>query len=528
MSTTTTPLNHIGKHASVAPDRIALVMSPGGATLTYGALNERSLKLAHRFRAAGVGRGDHIAILMGNGPDFLVACWAAQRAGLFYTPVNRHLTPEEVAYIVDDCGAQVLMVSDPERAVALGVRSRAAKLRLCLVDGAASDGFESLREVYAGPLPDSSLDESEGQPMLYSSGTTGRPKGIKRLMADVPFGTPAPTEVFAMRAYGVDQDTVLLSLAPLYHAAPLIWAITTLRQGGMIVVMEKFDALEALQLIERHRITHGQFVPTMFVRMLNLPDEQRSRYDLASLRYVVHSGAPCSVDVKQRMLDWLGPVVYEYYSGSEGNGMCAVGPKEWLERPGTVGRAIFGTVHILDEEGTELPTGEIGQVYFGGMPAFSYHNDPEKTRGAFSKQGYSTMGDFGWVDKEGYLYLADRRTDLILTGGVNVYPRETEEALSLHPAVADVAVVGVPSAEFGQDVLAVVELKVGFQPGVALAAELIAFARDHIAHFKCPRRVEFASLPRTPMGKLVRRQVKEQFARGNGAVGTVDGKGSPA
>jgi len=531
-STAPAPI-HIGTHAIATPQRAAVVLSPGGVTLTYEVLNERSIKLAHRLRAAGILRGDHIAILMRNTADFLVACWAAQRAGLYYTPVNWHLLPDEVAYVIDDCGAQALIVSEAERAVAIGVRSRTPRLKLSLIDspagglvgGTDSDGFESLADVYAQPLPETLLDESEGQMMVYSSGTTGRPKGIKRPMPVVPFGTPGGTEAFATRTYVVTRETVLLTLAPLYHAAPLVWAIATLRQGGLVVVMEKFDALESLKLIERFRVTHGQFVPTMFVWLLKLPEEQRAAYDLSSLRYVVHAGAPCSIEVKRKILDWLGPVVYEYYSGSESVGMCAVGPGEWLERPGTVGRSLFGRIYILDERGEELTPGEIGQVYFTGMPPFEYHNDPGKTKEAYSRQGYATMGDYGHLDAEGYLFLADRRTDLILSGGVNIYPRETEDALAQHPAVGAAAVVGVPSEEYGQDVLAVVELKPGFEPSESLAAELIAFSRERIAHYKCPRRVEFGDLPRSALGKLLRKKVKEQFS--GGAAGG-DRKGASA
>lgn len=506
---------HIGIHAQANPERTAVAMGDGSAALSYAALDRRSRRLATHLRSRGLQRGDHIAVLMRNSCDYLCVCWAAQRSGLYFTPVNWHLAMEEMAYIVEDCGAQALVVSPTEVEAARAFAGRLPRLAQRLAAGPAQAGFDSLDAVFDdAALDDMALDEVEGQPMFYSSGTTGRPKGIKRPAGAAPWGTPGVADQLASRLHGIGPDAVVLSLAPLYHAAPLSWAMAALRQGGRVVVMPSFVPAEALALIARHRVTHAQFVPTMFVRMLDLPAEERQRHDLSSLRMVVHSAAPCPVDIKRRMLDWFGPVVHEYYAGSENNGLCAVGPADWLAHPGTVGRPVFGQVRVLDENEDELPTGEVGALYFSGTPPFEYHGDRDKTRRAFSRQGWSTLGDFGHVDAEGFVYLADRRTDLILSGGVNIYPRETEEALALHPAVQDVAVVGVPSAEFGEDVLAVVELRAGLQPDAALAQALIDFSRKRIAHFKCPRRVEFDTLPRTATGKLLRRLVKEKWRQG--------------
>ena len=512
MNTPKPEVLHLGIHAQDRPQHPAIVMGATGAVTTYAMLNDLSYKLAQHLRSNGLERGDHVAILMRNGPAYLVVCWAAQRAGLTFTPVSWHLSPDEVAYIVDDCGAKALIISSAEAALGQAVAAKIDRLRVRLVDGPACGAFASLEGVFSADVAGAPLDECEGQVMSYSSGTTGRPKGIKRPALCQPWGTPTVADGMLRMFHGVGSDAVLLSVSPLYHAAPLGWSMGTLRQGGTVVLTESFDALQTLQLIDRYKATHAHVVPTMFVRMLNLPREQRQGHDLSSLRRAVHAAAPCPVDIKRRMIDWFGPIVYEYYAGSENNGMCAVDSQDWLAHPGTVGRAVFGKVHILGEDGEELPTGEIGTIYFSGTPSFEYHNDPGKSRSAFSKQGYSTLGDFGYIDQDGFVYIADRRTDLILSGGVNIYPRETEEALLMHPNVLDVAVVGVPSAEFGQDVLAVVELKEGVECGPSLAAELIEFSRNKIAHFKCPRRVEFAALPRTATGKLLRRKLKEQYS----------------
>src|SRR5690606_18528510 len=356
-------------------------------------------------------------------------------------------------------------------------------------------------------------EEVEGAWMFYSSGTTGRPKGILQPLSGAPFGSALPALATAMQLmWGFSGDTRYLCPAPLYHAAPLGWTTSVQRLGGTAVVMERFDAEEALALIERHRITHAQLVPTHFVRMLKLPEERRRAYDLSSLQLAIHAAAPCPVEVKEQMLEWWGPIVHEYYARSEGNGLCAIGPEEWLEHRGSVGRPIGATVHILDEEGNELPPGEPGQVWFESGTVFEYHNDPAKTASAFNDKGWSTLGDVGYLDEDGYLYLTDRISHMIISGGVNIYPQEVENLLTMHPAVADVAVIGVPDPEMGEQVKAVVQPADPSQAGPELEAELIAACRERLAGYKCPKSVDFVDeLPRLPTGKLLKRELRQRY-----------------
>ena len=350
--------------------------------------------------------------------------------------------------------------------------------------------------------------------MLYSSGTTGHPKGVRRPLSGEPFGTYATLVPMLERIMGFTEGDVYLSPAPLYHAAPLVWSTTVQRMGGTVVVMERFDPEECLRLIEEYRVTHAQFVPTMFVRMLKLPDEVRARYDVSSLRSVVHAAAPCAPEVKRRMIEWWGPIVQEYYSGTEGMGMTWISPQDALSHPGSVGRAIWGEVHVCGDDGAELPLGETGVVYFGGRSdtTFEYNHDPEKTRQSFNDKGWATLWDVGHVDEEGFLYLTDRKLFMIVSGGVNIYPQEIEDVLVLHPAVADVAVFGIPEPEMGEEVKAVVQPAPGFEPGSALEAEIIAFCRDHLSHYKCPRTVDFTDLlPRGENGKLYKKNLREAY-----------------
>ncbi|WP_286958354.1 MULTISPECIES: AMP-binding protein [Arsenicicoccus] len=500
--------------ASELADKPAYLLAETGETLSYRDLEDRSNQVAHLFRSLGLGRGDHVAVLMENRLDLFPIYWAAQRSGLYYTPVNWHLTADEAAYIVDNCGATVLVSSADREELAAHAASRASALRHRLVVGGDVDGVDSLADRTAD-LPTTPVhDQSEGYYMFYSSGTTGRPKGILPAMPDVPFGTGLTLD-HQLSQFGFSHDATYLSTGPLYHAAPVGWSMAAVRHGATAVVMTRFDAELTLAAIEDHQVTHAQFVPTMFVRMLKLPAEVRSRYDLSSLVLAIHAAAPCPVPVKEAMIEWLGPKVLEYYAGSEANCFFAISAPEWLSHKGSVGRAVIGAAHVLDAGGDELPAGEVGQLWFDG-PGFEYHRDPDQTAAAHDARGWSTMGDLGWVDGEGYLYLADRRTDLIISGGVNIYPREVEEALAMHPCVQDIAVIGVPDDEMGQRVHAVVHAVQGVATGTELAAELVGAAARTIAGFKLPRSVEFVEdFPRLPSGKVLRRRLVDTYSPEN-------------
>jgi long-chain acyl-CoA synthetase len=503
--------------ADVPADKPAVIMADGSRPVTYGELEARSRQVARLLASLGVRVGDHVAIMLANRPEYFEIAWGAQRAGTYWTPVNWHLTAEEAAYIVADCGASVVFAS-PETVEAA---ARLPGVRVFVTGDVHSEfpggsgrsdaaGLASYEAATAGLSAEPIDAEVEGSTVFYSSGTTGRPKGIKRAAEFPPFGTGLALDQVMNLVYGFGPDSVYLCPGPLYHAAPLGFSMGTQRNGGTVVLMDRFDPAGCLRAIEAHRVTHVQFVPTHFVRMLRLPEPERRAFDLGTLHRVIHAAAPCPAEVKRRMIDWLGPVIWEYYAGSEGNGMTVIDTPGWLSHPGSVGRSISAAVHIVDEQGCELPAGQDGLIYFEGT-AFEYHNDPAKTAGSRDERGWSTLGDIGHVDADGFLYLSDRRTDLIISGGVNLYPREIEEALIGHPAVADVAVIGLPDPEMGQSVLAIVQPSGQATGSPELAAELIAYCRGRLASFKCPRSVEFvAALPRTPTGKLLRRQLRAE------------------
>jgi acyl-CoA synthetase (AMP-forming)/AMP-acid ligase II len=511
-----------GARAKDHPDKPAVIMAGTGQVVSYRELDEESNRLAHLFRDLGLRRGDHIAFMLENHPRFLTVAWAAQRAGLYYTAVSSRLTPDELEYIVDDCEAQVFIASGATResAVAITATTPRVKLRL-LLDGDA-DGFERYDDAVAR-FPTTPIDdESEGQDMLYSSGTTGRPKGVKASLPEGEMGLPSGVTVLLQLLFGGNESMVYLSPAPLYHAAPLRFCMSTQRLGGTVVVMEHFDPEQALALIERYQVTHSQWVPTMFIRMLKLPDEVRSRHDLSSLRYAIHAAAPCPVPIKQQMIEWWGPVVHEYYAGTEGNGFIYCNSDDWLAHPGTVGRPIVGRLHIVGDDGEELPTGESGTVYFEGGAEFEYHHDPEKTKSSRDPQGrgWTTLGDVGYLDDDGFLYLTDRKAYMIISGGVNIYPQEAENVLATHPRVLDVAVFGVPNDDFGEEVKAVVQPMSMDDAGPELERELIEFCKQHLAAIKCPRSIDFRpELPRHPTGKLYKRLLKDEYWQGRSIAG---------
>jgi acyl-CoA synthetase (AMP-forming)/AMP-acid ligase II len=507
---------HPGAFAEQTPHKPAVMMADG-RTLSYAELERASTQLARVFRAAGLRAGDHVAFCVENRPEFFVIAWAAQRSGLYYTPCSTRLKAHELDYILNDCGAKALVATPATLATTSATSAPNVGLRLLIDDDA--EGWTRFDAALSAQPSEPIADQSEGYSMLYSSGTTGRPKGVKAPLSTG--GYPQPLQWRLNEVYGVTDETVFISPAPLYHAAPLGFSMLVHRCGGTAIIQERFDPEAFLQLVERHRVTCALMVPTMFVRLLKLPDEVRSRYDVSSLRVAVHGAAPCPIEVKERMIDWWGPVLHEYYSGTEGVGYVHCDSAQWLAHKGTVGRPIIVPVHILGEDGQELATGDSGTIYFEDA-GFEYHGDPDQTDGSRDPLGrpWSTMGDVGYLDEDGFLYLTDRKAHTINSGGVNIYPQEAENVLVLHPDVADVAVIGIPDDEMGERVHAVVQPANGVQPSDQLGADLIAFCRERLTHMKCPRSVDFrAELPRHDTGKLYKRLLRDEYWKGRSLTG---------
>ena len=506
-------LVYITEHARATPDKPAIVMAETGTVTTFGQLEAASNRAAHLFRKLGLGPRSHMALVIENRPEFFEVCFGADRAGLYYTPISMRLSAPEVAYVVSDAGARVLVITADFAEMAAELRAQCKLVERFYMIGGTAEGYESWEDAVAAMPATPIADEMQGRDMLYSSGTTGKPKGIKRPINGDPVGARSYFVDNGYSLYGYGPDMVYLSPAPLYHAAPLRYCMLVSRVGGTLVIMQHFDAEGSLRLIDQYKVTHSNWVPTMFVRMLKLPSEIRGRYDLSSHRVAIHGAGPVSAATKQQMIDWWGPVLFEYYAASEGNGMTFITSQNWLTHKGSVGRAIIGELHIVDDEsGRELGVGESGLVYFANGQPFAYHTDDGKTKQAFNDKGWSTLGDVGYVDAEGYLYLTDRKAFMIISGGVNIYPQEAENVLIEHPKVADVAVIGVPNEDFGEEVKAVVQPVDMKEAGPALAEELLAYCRQHLAGIKCPRSVDFEeALPRHATGKLYKRLIKDRY-----------------
>jgi len=506
---------HPGVWAVRTPSKPAFVHQITGEAITYAEVESLSNQVAHLARSFGLQRGDHAAVFLENRIDYAPIFWGFMRAGLKVTPIPTHLTPEEVDYILTDSGARLLVTSQAKRQVAEQLRG--PKLlpgaRFMLDD--AGGGYASFEAALAKFPTHPIADQSEGSEMLYSSGTTGKPKGVLRPMSEAPFGTPTKGMTLTCDRWGITDETVWFHPAPMYHAAPIGYALRVMRWGGTMIVSGKFDPEQALATIEKHRVTHSQWVPTHFVRMLRLPEAVKAKYDLSSLRCAIHAAAPCPPQVKKAMIEWWGPVIEEYYAGSEANGVVTISSQEWLRKPGSVGTPILGRTRICDDDGNEVPAGTEGTIHFSDGPSFEYHNDPQKTADSRNAQGWTTLGDVGYVDADGYLFLTDRKTFMIVSGGVNIYPAEIENLLATHPRVGDVAVIGVPDEEFGESVKAVIELPEGVAPSPELAQEIIEFCRAHLSHVKCPRTVDFIDrLPRADNGKLYKRQLRDAYWKG--------------
>lgn len=510
-----------GQYAQQSADRPAFIMASSGQAMTYAELEDRSNRLAHLLRAHGLQRLGHYAVFMENNRHFVETCVAGERSGLYYTCINSHLGAEELAYILNNSESTLLIVSASHLEVARQALASSPGVTKCLVvgGGAAVAGQAGAATVLdydaaiAGFPATPIADEALGTSMLYSSGTTGRPKGILRPLPENPPSEPLPLFNFLSKLWQCEEGMIYLSPAPLYHSAPLANVSLALRHGGTVVIMENFDPLQYLALVEKYRVTHTQLVPTMFSRMLKLPEADRKRRDLSSLKIAVHAAAPCPVQVKEAMIEWWGPIIHEYYGATEAMGFTACNSAEWLAHRGSVGRVLMGDIHILDESMQPVPKGQTGEIWFKTASPFEYYKDPERTAQTRSADGtMTTVGDVGYLDDDGFLYLTDRSTFMIISGGVNIYPQECENLLITHPKVADAAVFGVPNEEMGEEVKAVVQPMPGVAHTPELAAELIAFCRAHLASLKCPRSIDFSDqLPRLPTGKLYKRVLRDVY-----------------
>ena len=506
---------YTGIHANLRPLQPAFIMASTGEAVTYRELEARCNRLAHLFRDHGLKRLDHYAIFMENNSRYLECCGAGERSGLYFTCVNSYLTPSELAYILINSQSRILVTSRAKLDIAREALKECPDVELCIVaDGAGeSDRIVGLDAVTAGLPATPIADESIGTAMLYSSGTTGRPKGILRPLPEQPPRQQLPVFDFLQKLWRYREGMIYLSPAPLYHAAPQAAVNLTIRMGGTAIIMENFDPERYLALIETWGVTHTQLVPTMFSRMLKLPDAVRSQYDVSSLEIAIHAAAPCPAQVKDDMIRWWGPIIHEYYGATEAIGFTACDSQEWLAHRGTVGKVLLGELHILDDNMKECPTGTAGTVWFKTATPFEYFSDPERTREARSPDGsMSTVGDVGYVDADGYLYLTDRATFMIISGGVNIYPQECENLLITHPKIADAAVFGVPNPDLGEEVKAVVQPMPGIEPGPALVEELIAFCSQSLSRQKVPRSIDFEDeLPRLPTGKLYKRLLRDRY-----------------
>jgi acyl-CoA synthetase (AMP-forming)/AMP-acid ligase II len=507
-----------GIHAAANPDKPAVIMAGSGEVITYAQLDEEANRVAQLFHAAGLRAGDHVAFCLENHPRFLSFTWGCHYAGLIYTAMSSRLTTEEMEYIINNCEAKAFVTSSYKREQAAELTDKMPNVATRLMMDGVIEGYESYEAAVASSPAEPIEGRLAGFDMLYSSGTTGMPKGVKPdteqvLLEESEHGVAGLLGLL----FGMTADKVYLSPAPLYHAAPLRFCMGTMVHGATVVVMERFDPEEYLKAVESYKVTHSQVVPTMFVRMLKLAPEVRASYDVSSLETVIHAAAPCPVAVKEQMIDWFGPVIHEYYAGTEGNGFVYCNSEMWLGHKGTVGMPINCTVHIVGDDGEEVAgVGEEGTIYFEGASTFEYHGDEEKTKASRHPLGWSTLGDVGKLDEDGFLYLTDRKAYMIITGGVNVYPQEAENILTMHPKVFDVAVIGVPNTDFGEEVKAIVQLAAGVEASDEVARELIAFCKEHLADVKCPRTIDFrGELPRHPTGKLYKRLLKDEFWAGH-------------
>ena len=516
------PPTHTGHWAQVQGDVPAIIMASSGETVTFREFEDNANRCAQLLRKLGLKRGDVFALWSGNNPRFLEITSAMSRSGLYMVPIASKLHAHEAAYIIGDSGAKLLIVD-----AGLKHAHEMAEQLAALCPGIAhaysirSDlrGMERWEDAIAQMPASLIADPSAGLQMMYSSGTTGKPKGVQRPLGEESFDALSGYGMFMQHRYKSRPGTTFLISAPLYHAGPFSMSTTELNIGATVLLFERFDAEEMLAGIERYRPERAQFVPTMFVRLLKLPEEVRAKYDVSSLKLAIHSAGPCPVEVKRQMIDWWGPVLDEMYGGTENVGSTLIDSHEWLLKPGSVGKAAGSTIHICNEQGDELPVGETGTIWFEGAGGFRYLGDPQKTRDIFHPRhaDWATFGDIGHVDEDGYLFLSDRKAFMIICGGINIYPQEVEDLLTLHPDVADVAVFGVPDPDMGEQVTAVVAPADWSKAGPELEADLIAFCKSRLATLKCPRTVHFEpELPRDAVGKLAKRVLRDRYSAAAG------------
>ena len=507
-----TELNYPGIFAQKTPNRPAIIMGGSGQEISFSEFEDISILIAHMARQNGLGKGDRVAVLLENHPLYMPIVWGVFRAGLRFVAIATHLTPKEIDYILTDSGASLFITSKAMKNTVSSLRMVNIPSKNKFVTDGTIRGFNNLQERLSQQEKIETIDQSEGIEMLYSSGTTGMPKGILKPMPTGTFGIPSAGYKLTAKMYGFDEKTVYLSPAPQYHAAPLLFSLRALRFGATVVIMEKFDAETSLRLIEKYKITHSQWVPTMFIRLLQLPEQNRLAYNLSSLNCAIHAAAPCPVEIKQRMLDWWGPIIWEYYGGSEGNGLTVINSEEWLLQKGSVGKAKIGRIRICGDDGEELPVGETGLIYFSDGPSFKYNNDRIKTRESRNQYDWSTMGDIGHINQDDYLFITDRKANMIISGGVNIYPQEAENRLLSHPEIKDVAVIGVPNSDFGEEVKGIVQLIDSQKAGEVLAQELIEYCWETVSKIKSPRSIDFVTeLPRRENGKLYKKLLKQQY-----------------
>jgi fatty-acyl-CoA synthase len=501
----------ITEQARATPDKHAFIMGASGEAVTFAELDAKANQIAQLLRASGIQTGQHIAMMLKNCREFIEVVFGCSRAGVVFTPISTHLKKEETAYIINNCNARLFIASASLADVATEAAEHAPELLRKFIVGGETAGFEDWQSAVASQPSDEISDQSLGVPMLYSSGTTGKPKGIFRAPQNTDLDAPHPLKLVGAY-YGFSDTTVYLSPAPLYHSAPLFYNTLNMTGGGTSIIMDRFDPEQALALIERYEVTHSQWVPSMFIRMLKLPEGIRERYDVSSMQRAIHAAAPCPIDIKRQMINWWGPVICEYYSSTEGVGFTLIDSEDWLAHPGSVGRPLTGVPKILDDEMKVLAPGEIGQIYFDEIGRFEYFDEPGKTDEAFDTRGWGTVGDMGYLDADGYLYLTDRKNFMIITGGVNVYPAEIEGLLVTHPQIADAAVFGIPNEEYGEEVKAVVQLLDHEEAGDALSGDLILWMKERLSSVKVPKSVDFMEqLPRMDNGKLYKRHLMDAY-----------------